>query len=171
MRMLAEEKKTGTIELLLTKAITDRQVIIGKFLASLLLICIALLFTLPYVITVASCGKLDQGEVICGYLGLILMSAAYVSIGLYMSSLTSNQIVALLLSWLVCLIFGLILDIIANAFTGIIGETLSLLSFSTHFESIQRGVVDFKDIVFFLSFTFIGLFLTETSLSKRKAVG
>lgn len=171
MRMIAEEKKTGTIELLLTKAITDRQVILGKFLASVILICIALLCTLPYVITVASYGNLDLGVAICGYLGLILMSSAYVSIGLYMSSLTGNQITALLLSWIICLIFGLLLDIIANTFTGIIGETLSLLSFSTHFESIQRGVIDLKDIIFFLSVTFLGLFMSEISLSKRKITG
>jgi len=171
MRLLAEEKKTGTIELLLTKAITDRQVIFGKFLASLLFICIALLFTLPYVITIASVGNIDGGEVICGYLGLILISAAYISIGLYISSLTSNQIVALLLTLFICVIFHFVFDIIANTFTGLIGEILNLLSVSTHFESIQRGVVDLKDIIYFLSIVFMGLFLAETSLSKRKISG
>ena len=93
---MAEEIRSGTIELLLTRAVTDRQVIVGKFLSTLLLILVALVFTLPYVITIGSIGNLDFGAVICGYLGLFLMSAAYISIGLWASSITRNQIVAYL---------------------------------------------------------------------------
>lgn len=171
MRLLAEEKKTGTIELLLTKAISDRQVVIGKFLSTLALICIALLLTLPYVITVASIGNLDLGEVICGYLGLILMSAAYISIGLYASSITSNQIVAFLASLFIGLFFHIIFDVLKGSATGFIGEFFNMLSLSTHFESIARGVVDSKDIIYFLSIIMLGLFLSEVSLSKRKITG
>jgi len=171
MRLLAEEKKTGTIELLLTKAITDRQVVAGKFLAALGLICIALLLTLPYVITVSSIGNLDLGEVICGYLGLILMSAAYISIGLYASSLTNNQIVAFLTSLFVGLFFHIIFDVLKGSASGFIGEIFSMLSLSTHFEGITRGVVDSKDIIYFLSLILLGLYLTEISLSKRKVLG
>jgi ABC-2 type transport system permease protein len=171
MRLLAEEKKSGTIELLLTKAITDRQVVVGKFLAALSLIGFALLLTLPYIITVSSIGNLDLGEVICGYIGLLLMSATYISIGLYASSITSNQIVAFLISLFVGLFFHIIFDVLKGSATGIIGETLSMLSLSTHFESISRGVVDSKDIIYFFSLIFLGLFLTETSLSKRKVQG
>jgi ABC-2 type transport system permease protein len=171
MRSLAEEKKTGTIELLLTKAVTDRQVIVGKFLAALILICIALAFTLPYVITLASIGNLDLGEAICGYLGLTLLSAAYISIGIYASSITSNQIVAFLTALFVGLFFHIIFDVIANSSSGIVGETFSTLSLSNHFESIQRGVVDSKDLIYFFSIIFLGLFLTETNLSKRKVSG
>jgi ABC-2 type transport system permease protein len=171
MRLLAEEKKSGTIELLLTKAITDRQVVAGKFLAALSLIGFALLLTLPYVITVSSIGNLDLGEVICGYLGLLLMSAAYISIGLYASSITNNQIVAFLVSLFVGLFFHIIFDVLKSGSTGFLSETFSMLSLSTHFESISRGVVDTKDIIYFLSIVFLGLFLTETSLSKRKVLG
>jgi ABC-2 type transport system permease protein len=171
MRLLAEEKKTGTIELLLTKAISDRQVVIGKFLSTLALICIALLLTLPYVITVSSIGNLDMGEVICGYLGLILMSSAYISIGLYASSVTSNQIVAFLMSLFIGLFFHIIFDVLQGSATGFIGEFFSMLSMSTHFESISRGVMDSKDIIYFLSIITLGLFLTEISLSKRKTNG
>jgi len=171
MRLLAEEKKTGTIELLLTKAITDRQVILGKFLASLLFVFISLLFTLPYVVTIASVGNLDSGEVICGYLGLILMSAAYISIGLYVSSLTSNQIIALLVTLFICVTFQFLFNIIASTFTGFLSEIFSVISISSHFESIQRGVVDSKDLIYFLSIIFLGLFLAEISLSKRKITG
>lgn len=171
MRLLAEERKTGTIELLLTKAITDRQVVLGKFIAALLLISFALLLTIPYVITVASIGNLDLGEVICGYIGLILMSAAYISIGLYSSSITNNQIVAFLIALFVGLFFHIIFDVLKGSATGFIGETLNMLSLSTHFESISRGVVDSKDVIYFFSLIFLGLFLTETSLSKRKVLG
>lgn len=171
MRLLAEEKKTGTIELLLTKAISDRQVVLGKFLSTLALICVALLLTLPYVITVSSIGNLDLGEVICGYLGLILMSATYISIGLYASSITSNQIVAFLASLFIGLFFHIIFDVLKGSATGFIGEFFNMLSLSTHFESISRGVVDSKDIIYFLSIISLGLFLSEVSLSKRKITG
>jgi ABC-2 type transport system permease protein len=171
MRSLAEEKKTGTIELLLTKAVTDKQVVIGKFLASLLLISLALAFTLPYIITLSSIGNLDGGGVICGYLGLLLMSASYISIGIYASSITSNQIVAFLSSLFIGLFFHIIFEVLAGSSTGFVGEIFNTMSISTHFESIQRGVVDTKDIIFFLSIIFLGLYLSETSLSKRKVTG
>jgi ABC-2 type transport system permease protein len=171
MRLLAEERKTGTIELLLTKAVSDREVIVGKFLAALALIVIVLLFTLPYIVTVASIGDLDWGAVVCGYLGLILMSATYISIGLYASSITSNQIVAFLSALFIGLFFHILFGMIAESFTGAIGGFFSMLSLSTHFESIARGVIDSKDLIYFLSIIFLGLFLAETSLSKRKVTG
>ncbi|HEY7751303.1 MAG TPA: ABC transporter permease subunit, partial [Ignavibacteriaceae bacterium] len=96
MKMLAEEKRSGTIELLLTKAVSDWQVVLGKFLACLILICIALALTLPYYITVWAIGPIDHGAVWSGYLGMILMSMAYIAIGLFASSITNNQIVAFL---------------------------------------------------------------------------
>ncbi|MCA6420367.1 MAG: ABC transporter permease subunit, partial [Cytophagales bacterium] len=147
MRLLAEERKTGTIELLLTKAVTDRQVVIGKFLAALLLVVVALFFTLPYVITLANIGNLDQGEVICGYLGLLLISASYVSIGLYASSITNNQIVAFLTALFIGLFFHIIFGVLAGNVQGIVGEIFNQLSLSTHFESISRGVVDTRDLI------------------------
>ncbi|HOT13399.1 MAG TPA: ABC transporter permease subunit [Bacteroidales bacterium] len=171
MRMIAEERKTGTIELLLTKAVSDRQLVLGKFLAAFLLICISLALTLPYVITLASIGNVDNGEVICGYLGLALMSGVYIAIGLYASSLTNNQIVAFLSALFIGLFFHIIFDILANNFKGSIGEFFNMLSLSNHFESIQRGVLDTKDLVYFLSLIFLGLFLTENNLAKRKVNG
>ncbi len=167
MRLLAEERKTGTIELLLTKAVTDRQVVIGKFLAALLLVVVALVFTLPYVITLANIGNLDQGEVICGYLGLLLISASYVSIGLYASSITNNQIVAFLTALFIGLFFHIIFGVLAGNVQGIVGEIFNQLSLSTHFESISRGVVDTRDLIYFASIVLIGLLLSELSLTKR----
>jgi ABC-2 type transport system permease protein len=167
MRLLAEENKTGTIELLLTKAVTDRQVVVGKFLSTLLLVAIALLFTLPYVVTLANIGKIDVGAIACGYLGLLLMSASYISIGLYASSITNNQIVAFLAALFIGLFFHIIFDALASNFTGWVGEVFNTLSMSDHFDSISRGVVDTRDLVYFGSLIVVGLLLSELSLTKR----
>ena len=105
MRQLAEERKTGTIEMLLTKSVNNRQMVLGKWLACFLLVAIALLFTLPYYFTVASLGEIDHGATISGYLALLLMSAMYVSIGIFASSLTNNQIVAFLLALMIGIFF------------------------------------------------------------------
>jgi ABC-2 type transport system permease protein len=168
MRLLAEEIRSGTIELLLTRAITDRQVIMGKFLSTLLLILVALVFTLPYVVTIASIGNLDIGAVVCGYLGLLLMSAAYISIGLWASSITRNQIVAYLISLFVGLFFHLLFDMLASSFTGVFGQVFSSLSMRLHFDSISRGVLDSGDLIYFFSLIVLGIFLSEISLAKRK---
>lgn len=167
MRLLAEENKTGTIELLLTKAVTDRQVVWGKFLSALLLVIIALAFTFPYVITLSKIGNIDTGEIICGYAGLALMSGAYISIGLYASSITNNQIVAFLLAMSIGLFFHIIFEVLAGNFTGFFAQLFNTLSLNNHFESISRGVVDTRDIVYFGSIIFLGLFLSELSLTKR----
>jgi len=169
MRLIAEEKKSGTIEMLLTKAVTDRQVILGKYLATIILICIALAFTLPYVITVSKIGNIDTGGVICGYMALILMSAAYTSIGIFASSITNNQIVAFLMALFISLFFHIIFEVIAGGMTGLIGQVVNSLSVTVHFESLSRGVVDSKDLIYFGSIIFMGLFLTEISLSKRNS--
>jgi len=170
MRLLAEEKRSGTLELLLTKAVSDRQVVVGKFLAALFLILIALAFTLPYVITLSNIGNLDNGGVFCGYLGLVLMSAAYISIGLFASSITRNQIVAFLSALFIGLFFHIIFDVLSNNITGMSGQILNFLSLSVHFEGISRGVIDTKDLIFFLSIIFLGLFFSELSLSRRNVV-
>ena len=167
MKMIAEETKTGTIELLLTKAISDWQVVLGKFFACLSLIIIALAFTIPYYITVANIGQVDHGSVICGYFGLILMSATYISIGIFTSSITNNQIVAFLLALFTGMFFHIIFGVIAGVFSGVVGEVFYSLSLQSHYDSISRGVIDSKDIIYFLSIIFIGLLLAEFSLSKR----
>jgi len=167
MRQLAEEKKTGTIELLLTKAVTDRQVVLGKFLSCFLMVAITLALTLPYYITITYLGKVDHGAIWSGYLGLLLLSAAYISIGFFASSITSNQIVAFLLALSIGIFFQFLFEVIAGGMTGFIGELFSTLSLSMHFESISRGVIDSKDLIYFLSIVVLGLYLSEISISKR----
>ncbi|MCB9282428.1 MAG: ABC transporter permease subunit [Lewinellaceae bacterium] len=171
MRMLAEERKSGTLELLLTKNVTDRQVVLGKFVATLLLIGIALAATLLYPITVSNIGDLDTGGTISGYLALFLMSMAYAAIGLFASSLTSNQIVAFMAALMIGLCFHIIFGVLAGSFTGFLGTLFDSLSTTSHFESLSRGVIDSKDILFFLSITALGLFLAEISLAQRHIKG
>ncbi len=169
MRLIAEEKKTGTIELLLTKPVSDWQVVFGKFLSTLILIIIALILTLPYYITVSKLGSIDHGAVISGYLGLILMSAVYISIGIFTSSISNNQIVAFLLALFIGIFFHVIFDVLANNFTGMTGSIISYLSMSNHFESISRGVIDSKDLIYFLSLITLGLVSSEAMLAKRNS--
>ncbi|MEO5581791.1 MAG: ABC transporter permease [Saprospiraceae bacterium] len=167
MKMLAEEKKTGTIEMLLTKAISDREVVWGKFLGCLMLVGVALLFTIPYYISVAWLGNMDHGATLTGYIGLFLMSAAYIAIGLFASSITNNQIVAFLLALLIGIFFHMLFDFLAAGTTGWISNIFQTLSLTNHYDSISRGVVDTKDLIYFGSVTAIGLFLAEYFISKR----
>lgn len=166
MKMIAEEKKSGTLELILTKSISDRQFIIGKFLGAVSLVLVALVATFPYVITLSLIGDLDNGGTICGYFGLFLMTISYVAIGIFSSSLTNNQIVAFMLSLVICLFFHIIFDVLAANSSGIISWLFETLSLQTHFDSISRGVIDSRDLVYFISITILGLFSAELSLSK-----
>jgi ABC-2 type transport system permease protein len=168
MRLFAEENRAGTIELLMTKPINDWQVVSGKFLSTFVLILIALALTIPFYITVANLGPIDHGAVLTGYLGLILMSAAYISIGIYTSSIGNNQIVSYLLALFIGIFFQIVFEMIATNFSGFIGDTLKYLSISSHFESITRGVIDSKDLIFFFSFVFLGLIMTEANLAKKR---
>lgn len=168
MRQVAEEKKTGTIEMLLTKSVTNLQLVVGKWLACFILVAIALAFTIPYYVTVAQLGDIDHGATICGYLGLLLMSAVYVSIGIFASSLTNNQVIAFLFALIIGIFFHFLFDVLASGASGIVGELASTLSLSTHFESISRGVIDSKDLIYFISLTLFGILMAEFMISKRK---
>ncbi len=167
MRTLAEENKSGTIELLSTKAVSDWQIVVGKFLSCMLLIAIALLCTIPYYITITRLGNVDHGAVIGGYFGLLLMSAMYISIGIFSSSLTNNQIVAFLTALFIGIFFHILFQLMSSGSTGIIGSVLDYLSVRTHFESLSRGVVDTRDLIYFGSIILIGLVSSQTMLSKR----
>jgi ABC-2 type transport system permease protein len=168
MRQFAEENRAGTLELLLTKPVSDWQVVLGKFMSTFVLILVALALTLPYYITVATLGPIDHGAVWSGYLGLIMMSAAYISIGIFTSSISNNQIVSYLLALFIGIFFQIIFSLLSSNFGGFIGAVLSFLSLSTHFDSISRGVIDTKDLLFFLSLIFLGLILTEANLAKKR---
>lgn len=167
MGLLADERKSGTIELLVTKPVSDWQIITGKFLAAFLLICVTLALTIPYYITVANTGKIDHGAVIMGYLGLLLMSASYISIGLFASSITNNQIVSFLIALFIGIFFHFIFGILGSATSGFIAGIFNYLSLAVHYESMSRGVIDSKDVIYFASIILMGLTGTELALSKR----
>ena len=167
MRTLAEERKTGTLDLLLTKSVTDWQVVFGKFLACMLLVLAALVCTIPYWITIAKIGPADHGAIICGYLALLLVAAAYTAAGIYASSITNNQIVAFLVGLFICAIFHLLTLVSAGGHVGLAGAVLQFLSSGAHFDSMSRGVIDSRDLLYFLSLVVLGLSLAEVNLAKR----
>jgi len=167
MRALSDENRSGTFELLATKPITDLEIIIGKFLAAVLLMASAIACTLPYYFTISSLGEVDHGGIIGGYIGLIFVIMSYASIGIFSSSVTNNQVVALLLSWILCFTFHFLLGVGTTAFSGTIADVLDFLSVQTHFNSLMRGVIDSRDIIYFASLIITGLLLSRAVLSKR----
>lgn len=169
MRLLAEEHRSGTLELLFTMPVNHLQIVTGKFLSTLLLILITLVLTLPYFITITSIGPADSGVILSGYLGLILISCVYASIGLFASSTTNNQIVSFLLALFIGIFFHFLFGLIANSFTGILGNIFYFLSTQNHFESISRGVIDSRDIIYFLSVTALGILGSSYFIVKKYA--
>jgi ABC-2 type transport system permease protein len=125
------------------------------------------LLTLPYYFTISFLGKVDHGAVWCGYLGLLLMSGAYLSIGIFTSAISKNQIEALLFALSIGIFFHLVFGFLASGLSGFFGSMFDYISVSGHFESISRGVVDSKDIIYFISLIIIGLALTEFVMAKR----
>jgi ABC-2 type transport system permease protein len=167
MRLLAEEKKVGTIELLTTKPLHDWEIVAGKFLAAWALIGVALLPTLIYYITVAFLGDIDNGPVIGGYLGLLLMAGVYVAIGLLASSVTENQIVAFIVGLLLMFAFFM-MDKVLIFVPDFMTSVVEYLGIDFHFSNIARGVIDSRDIVYFGSVLGFTLYLSVVSLEKRK---
>ncbi len=167
MRLISEEKKSGTIEILSTKPLKDYEIIVGKFLAGWSLFIVALIPTLIYYATVSILGNIDIGPVIGGYAGLLLAGGVFISIGLLGSTITENQVVAFIISFLfVFIIF--ILDKILIFVPGFITPLLEYISIEYHFSNIARGVIDTRDIVYYLSFMGLMLYLSSTFLSKRR---
>ena len=168
MRLIAEERKTGTVEFLLTQPLQDWEVVVGKFLASLATVGVGLLFSLPFALSVASLTSdgqhFDWGSTFAGYLGLTLLASSFLSLGLFASCLSKNQIVGLIAGFSLCLAFYLV-DKLAVFFPDSMGGVLQFLSVDFHFENIARGGIDSRDVIFYLSLTAAGLVLTTRSLA------
>ncbi len=167
MGLLAEERRSGTLELLITMPVRESEVIFGKFLGALGLLAVMLLVSLPYPISVSFLGNLDWGPVFSGYFGLFLQGGAVLAIGLAASSFTENQLVAFFVSVFICAIFvisGFFLPLLPTWLVNI----AEWFSFDYHFESMSRGVIDTRDVVYFLSLAGFALMLAFRALESRR---
>jgi ABC-2 type transport system permease protein len=170
MKSFADELNTGTIELLKTKPISDWQILLGKFIASMFLIIIAIIPTFIYVYTVYQLGNpignIDFGSTIGSYIGLLFLAGTYTSIGLFTSTLSKNQIVAFILGVFITFFLFFGFDAIASSF-GNNSLFIKKIGINEHFKSISRGVIDTRDLIYFLSITFFFLFITKTRLEDE----
>jgi len=169
MRAWAEEKKMGTMEVLMTLPLKDYEIVLGKFLASFIFLITAVLLTFPLALTIYFLGEPDNGTIVGGYLGACLMGGAYLAIGLFISSLTQNQIVAFIVSIVVCFAFLIIgEDIVLMSAPAILSPVFTYLGLGAHFESISRGVIDSRDLLYYSSLIGFFLFLNTLAIESRK---
>jgi ABC-2 type transport system permease protein len=167
MRLFSEELNTGSYELLLTLPVSVRDVVIGKFAAAVAFVGLMLLPTLSYGIFISFYGDLDWGPVIGGYAGAVLLGAAFASVGLFASSLTRNQIVAFIIGMSVCFFLTLIDKILFFLPESVVG-VFQFLGADFHFQNISRGILDSRDIVYFLSVCFVALYGTYLVIQEKK---
>ena len=174
MRLWAEERRSGTIELLLTLPVTMTQAILGKFLAAWIFLGVALALTFPVVITTYYLGSPDAGVIVAGYLGGLLLSGAYLSVGVLTSAMTRNQVISFVLAVVICLFLLLagwppVMDVLVRWAPGWLVTAVASFSFMPHFESIQRGVIDLRNLLYFASVMAFMLFGTYLILENRKS--
>ena len=167
MRLFAEEKKMKTDELLYTAPISINQIILGKYFASLFVLLAMLLLTGILSIFTFAYGNPELSPILSGYLGLFLMGAAFMAVGIFFSSLTENQIVAAVLTFGTLLLFW-VLNWASFSAVGIWKDVLNYVSYFQHFDDMTRGILDTTDVVYYLSFSFLGLFLTHTVIQSRR---
>lgn len=174
MRSFAEEQQNGTLELLFTRPVSEAQIIMGKYLASVLLIIIAVLPSLLYFYTVyqlgAPVGNLDVGGIMGSYIGLLMLGAAFAAIGMFASSITANQIVAFLLGTALCFWFFWGFDYISRipSFVGKVDDVIQSMGMLYHYDSLSRGVLDSRDVIYFVSISGFFFFLSMLALERRK---
>jgi len=173
MPLWAEERRLGTVELLFTMPVTALEAIVSKFLAAWLLIFIALVLTFPMVITVLFLGSPDKGTIICGYIGSFLVAGTYLAIASFTSSITKSQVVSFIISVIICMFLILagwppVINMLVNWAPAELVRAVSLCSVMPHFENMQRGIIDLRDIVYFFSMIFFYLFLTGIVLKNHR---
>jgi gliding motility-associated transport system permease protein len=167
MRLFAEEKRTGTIELLVTSPVRDGEIILGKWLASVLLYFFMMLFSSVSLVYVFYYGDPDWKPLLIGYLGLLLQAGGLLAIGTFISTLTRNQIIAGASTFGICLLL-LVLNWAAGFETGTWAQVMAYFSVIAHFESFSKGLIDSKDVVFYLSMTLLALFFTARSMESMR---
>ncbi len=169
MRCWAEEKKLGTMEILMTLPVRDWEITLGKFLACFVFLVITIALTFPLPLSVLFLGNPDTGPIWGGYIGAFLLGGAYLSIGMFASSLTENQIIAFIVAIIIC--FGLLIvgeNFVLLSLPSSVVPLLSFLGLGSHFESIGKGVIDSRDITYYLSVIGFFLFLNQMSIESRK---
>jgi ABC-2 type transport system permease protein len=167
MRLLADEKSSGTLELLITMPVRDWEVVVGKFLAAMALLCTAIGLTLVFALTVKSLGPIDRGPTIGGYLGLVLMGGAYVAIGVMASALTRNSIVSFIIAFAISFalyLLGRLTQFLPQA----LQKLVAYLSIDGHFENVGRGVIDTRDVIYYFSVMAVSLLIATLSLESRR---
>jgi ABC-2 type transport system permease protein len=168
MRLWSEEKKSGTDELLLTLPISEWQAVLSKFFGSLLFLVIALALTFTLPITVMSLGNIDTGAMIGSYLGALFLGGAYISVGLFISSLTKNQIVAFILGLVACFsVFIIGTSFVLDGAPAFVAPIFRFIGIGTHFENIAKGVIDSKDIIYYGTFIYLWLWLNTLVIKRR----
>jgi len=167
MRLYAEEKRSGTIELLLTSPVTDLQIILGKFLGALLLYTTMVIITFAYISTLFVYGNPDAKPLLAQALGLFLFGSALLALGMWISTFTKNQIIAAVVSFAAFLLLY-VFDWVTAYSSGTIGKVFSYLAFTTHFDTFAKGVIDLRDLVYYLSVIVLGVFLTARSVEALK---
>jgi ABC-2 type transport system permease protein len=173
MRLFSEEKKTGTIELLLTKPLTEIQVVFAKYISGLVLVLFSLLPTLIYYITIYKIslpqGNVDSGAIAGSYLGLLLLGAGFTAIGIFASSISDNQVVAFIIAFFLCLFCLQGFESIAGlSQMGWLSTLLFSLGINSHYLSLSRGVIDTRDVIYFISLIALFLMMTKTVMESRK---
>ncbi len=171
MRLWSEEKRTGTVELLFTLPITTLEAVLGKFLAAWAFLTVAILLSVPMAFTVGYLGDPDWGVIFTSYLGSILMAGAYLGVCSLTSALTKNQVISFVISVLICLIlvflgWSVFSDLLETVLPQTLADVLANFSFKTHFDPFTKGIIDPKDVVFFLSLTGFTLFLNVVALER-----
>ncbi|MGC3989513.1 MAG: ABC transporter permease [Chthoniobacteraceae bacterium] len=174
MRMWSEERRLGTMELLLTMPITPWQAIVGKFLSSWLVLAIALLLTFPLIITVNYLGHPDNGVIIAGYVGSLLLAGAYLSVSAMTSAMTRNQVISFIIAVVICLFLILagwppVINLLGQFAPTWLVDGIASFSVMTHFDSIQKGVLDTRDVLFFVSVIVFSLFTTSVIIRAHRA--
>jgi ABC-2 type transport system permease protein len=167
MRLLAEERRSGTIEILVTLPVKDEEIVVGKFLAGFALTAISIVLTFIAYLTIASLGNADFGAAFGGYMGLILMSGVYVAIGLFTSSLSPNQIIAFIVGFVIIFAFFM-LDKILPFLPDALTSFFEYLSIDYHYGNISRGVIDSRDLIYYFSMIFFFLYLAVKMTQLRK---
>jgi len=168
MRLWAEEKKSGTVEFLLTLPVTDWQVVLAKFFGSLVFLLVTLTLTMTIPITIASLGDIDFGPVMGGYIGALFLGGSYLALGLFISSLTKNQIIAFILGIVACFVLFIVgADFALMGAPSFLAPIMKFIGLGSHFYNISKGVIDSRDVIYYCSFIFIFLWINARIIESR----